>query len=75
MKKSRYLARKRLKESTWAEYENLIYSAKLTPRQEKIINLHILQDFSVCKIALSLSCSESLIRKTLSTVYEKIANL
>lgn len=75
MKQNRYLARKRLKDSSRAEYENLIYAAKLTPRQEEIVNLHILRDFSICKIALSLSCSDSLVRKILSVVYEKIANL
>lgn len=58
MKQNRYLARKRLKDSSRAEYENLIYSAKLTPRQEEIINLHILRDYPVCRIALSLSCSD-----------------
>ena len=75
MKQNRYLARKRLKESSRAEYEKLIYAAKLTPRQEEIVNLHILRDYPICKIALSLSCSDSLVRKSLSIVYEKIANL
>jgi len=75
MIESRYKARKRLKEANRAEYENLVYSAKLTPRQEEIINLHILHDYSICKIALSLSCSESLVRKNLSIIYERIACL
>ena len=75
MKEFRYKARKRLKDSTRQEYEILIHSAKLTPRQEEIINLHILRDYPICKIALILSCSESLIRKSLSIVYEKVAFL
>jgi len=75
MKPSRKAARRRLKQSTRTEYERLIYEAKLTPRQEQIINLHILNDCSVCKIALSLSCCQSLIRKELTSAYEKIAFL
>ena len=75
MKPSRKAARQRLKQATRADYERLIYSAKLTPRQEKIINLHILRDYSVCKIALSLSCCQSLVRKELTNAYEKIAFL
>ena len=72
MKESRKVARSRLKAASRDEYEQLIYSAKLTPRQEQIINLHILQDWSVCKISLSLSCCQSVVKKQLAEVYDKI---
>ena len=75
MKPSRKAARARLKAATRAEYERLIYEAKLTPRQEEIINLHILRDYSICKIALTLPCCQSLVRKELTRSYEKIAIL
>ena len=75
MKPNRKLARQRLKESTRGEYENLIYSAKLTPRQEEIINFHILRDCSICKIALTLSCCESVVKNELARAYDKIAFL
>ena len=75
MKETRKLARDRLKQSTRAEFGRLIYAAKLTPRQEQIIKLFILKDYSVCKIALSLSYCESLIRKELTIAYDKIAFL
>ena len=75
MKETRKLARDRLKQSTQTEFERLIYAAKLTPRQEQIIKLFILKDYSVCKIALSLSYCESLIRKELAIAYDKIAFL
>ena len=75
MKQERKLARQRLKQSTRADFERLIYAAKLTPRQEKIIKLFILQDYSVCKIALSLSCCQSLVRHELSQSYDKVAFL
>ena len=75
MKQSRKLARQRLKQSTRAEFERLIYAAKLTPRQEQVIKLFILKDYSVCKIALNLSCCECLIRNELAKAYDKIAFL
>jgi len=75
VKPNRKLARQRLKDSTRGEYEKLIYSAKLTPRQEQIINLHILRDCSICKIALSLSCCESVIKNEIARAYDKIAFL
>ena len=75
MKKSRKLARQRLKQSTRAGFEKLVYAAKLTPRQEQIIKLFILKDYSVCKIALSLSCCECLVRNELAKTYDKISFL
>lgn len=75
MKAERKAARQRLKDSTRAEYERLIYSAKLTPNQENAVNLHILRDWSICKIALHLSCCESLVRRHLAQAYDKIAFL
>ena len=61
MKESRKAARAKLKAASRSEYDKLIYEAKLTPRQEEIINLHILKDWSICKIALYFSCCESVI--------------
>ena len=75
MKTSRKNARDRLKQSTRTEYERLIHAAKLTPRQNQIIDLHILKNYSVCKVALSLSYCESLVRKELSRTYDKVAFL
>ena len=75
LEESRLKARKRLKEATRTEYEHLIYAAKLTPRQEKIVNFYIVHDFSVCKIALKLSCCEATVRKELARAYDKVALL
>ena len=75
MKKTRFLARQRLKLANKFEFETLIGNANLTPIQEEIIRLHIAKGYSVCKIALAVSCSDSSIRKNLSTIYEKVAKL
>ena len=75
LEESRLKARKRLKESTRAGFEKLIYAAKLTPRQEKVVRFHIIHDFSVCKTALKLSCCEATVRKELARAYDKVALL
>ena len=75
MKATRYLARQRLKYATKSEFETLLDNANLTPLQEKIIRLHIAKGYSVCKIALALSCCDSSVRKNLSAIYEKVAKL
>ena len=75
MKATRKDARQRLKNSTKSEFESLIDNANLTPIQEKILRLHFVKDYSVCKIALLLSCCDSNVRKSLSNIYDKIAKL
>ena len=75
MKDSRKNARQRLKHATKSEFETLIENANLTPLQEKILRLHLVKDYSVCKVALSLSCCDSTVRKILSAVYDKVAKL
>lgn len=72
MKKTRFLARQKLKQATKLEFEQLIGNANLTPFQEKILKLYIVQGFSICKIALSLSCCDSSIKKQLAKIYDKI---
>ena len=68
-------ARMRLKRSTRAEFERLVYEAMLTPWCEKILRLHICEGVSVCLLAQRFTCSETLIRKHLATAYEKVAKL
>lgn len=75
MKQTRKSARQRLKSATRNEYDRLIISANLTPTQSKILYLHFAQEFSICKIALTLNCCESYVRKKLAECYDKIAKL
>lgn len=75
MKPARQEARQRLKQSTRAEYSALIHAAKLTPAQIKIVDLYILQDLSICATAEKLCCCESLVRKRLAEIYDRIAKL
>ena len=72
---SRKSARQLLKTATHKEYDTLIYNARLTPTQIKIIDLHFAQEFSICSIAEQLNCCESYVRKSLATIYDKVAKL
>ena len=75
MIKARKKARQRLKLATRAEYEALIFAAKLTPTQEQIINLRILHDLPICEIAARLNCCESIIRRRLAEIHDRISTL
>ena len=75
MEATRKKARQRLKNATKSEFDFLIEKANLTPLQEKILRLHFIKDYSVCKVALSLSCCDSNVRKNLAAIYDKIAKL
>ena len=68
-------ARQRLKQATKFEFETLIDSANLTPLQEKVVRLHIAKGYSVCKIAMALSCCESVVKKHLAKIYDKVNKL
>ena len=68
-------ARARLRKATRAEFESLVYEALLTPRQEKIIRLHIAEKIPVPYIAERFCMSEGTVRKNLQDAYEKVAKL
>lgn len=68
-------ARVRLRMATRAEFESLVYEALLTPRQEKIIRLHIAEKIPVTYIAERYCMSEGTVRKELRKIYEKVAKL
>lgn len=75
MKKDLKMARDFLKNSTRKEFEQVIYDAKLTPIQDKVIREHILEDKSICAIALGLNCSDTCIRRALSASYQHVFRL
>ena len=72
MELTRKLARQRLKDANKAEFEKLLADANLTPLQEKIVRLYIVKDWTICKIALTLACCESTVRKNLTAAYDKM---
>lgn len=61
-----------LKRCSREQYQTVIRSAKLTPEQENIIGLYILQGLSVCTIAEKVNRSEAGIRKILAKIYDQI---
>lgn len=71
----RKLSRQRLKNFTRAQYDACTYAAKLTPIQNKIIDMYIIDKLPICEIAFRLSFCESLVRKRLAEVYDKVAFL
>ncbi|SHI61412.1 hypothetical protein SAMN02745671_01152 [Anaerovibrio lipolyticus DSM 3074] len=66
-------ARNYLRDCLRSEFEKAVYEAKLTPIQEKVIREHILNDKSVVAIGMELNCSDTGIRRSLSTGYIRIA--
>lgn len=68
-------ARQLLKDSSRAVYDKLVYDAKLTPTQNTILNLHLLDCLSIYEISFRIGFCESLIRRRLSEAYDKVANL
>lgn len=67
--------RLRLKMSTRAEFERLVYDAMLTPTQEEVLRLHIAKGIEIPRIAERMQYSDCGIRKILYTAYEKVAKL
>lgn len=68
-------ARERLRKSTRAEFETLVYDAMLTPLQEDVLRLHISKGLSIGAIAERIGYSDSGVRKILNQIYEKVAKL
>ena len=75
MIQSRKAIRQKLKVCSRAEYDALTYDAKLTPTQKQIIDMYILDKLPVREIAFQLSFCESMIRRHLAIVYDKVAFL
>ena len=55
MEKNRKKARAWLKSSTLTEYKDITTEAKLTPRQQDILDKIIISDYSQQKLAMELS--------------------
>ena len=61
-----------LKRCSREQFNAVIRSSKLTPEQENIIGLYILQGLSVCAIAEKVNRSEAGVRKILTQIYDQI---
>ncbi len=61
-----------LKRCSREQFNTVIRSSKLTPEQENIISLYILQGLSICAIAEKVNRSEAGIRKILAKIYDQI---
>lgn len=70
MDKNRKLARTWLINSSRADFEDIIYKSKITPRQQKIIEFRILKNFEITKIANLLNLSEETIQCDIKNSYQ-----
>lgn len=74
MDKNRKLARTWLINSSRADFEDIIYKSKITPRQQKIIEFRVLKNFEITKIANLLNLSEETIQRDIKNSYNLISN-
>ena len=61
-----------LKQCSREQFYTVIHSSKLTPEQENIISLYIIQGLSIYAIAEKVNRSEASVRKILSKIYDQI---
>ena len=57
------------------DFNNTIYESMLTPRQEKIVNLHIEKDMSYVEIAMTMMLDVNVVKKEMQKVYDKLGRL
>lgn len=67
--------RQYLKMCSRKEYEKLVYESKLTPLEESILKMCILDGKTNDEIADSIKCSARTISKFISQAYLKISNM
>ena len=72
MEKNRKKARAWLKSSTLTEYKTITTEAKLTPKQQDILNKTILKDYSQQKLAMEYHEDVSCIKRALRQIYDKV---
>lgn len=54
-------------------FEDILYHAKITPRQQKIIELRILKNIEIVKIAQMMNLSEETIQRDIKRSYDLIS--
>ena len=57
------------------DFEDVIYKAKITPRQQTIIEMRILKNIEIFKIAQILNLSERAIQVDIKKAYDLISNI
>lgn len=72
MEKNRKKARAWLKSSTLPEYKAITTEAKLTPRQQDILDKIIISDYSQQKLAMEYHEDVSCIKRALRQIYDKV---
>lgn len=74
MDKNRKNARCWLINADRKSFDTILYYAKITPRQQKIIELRILKNIEIVKIAQMMNLSEETIQRDIKRSYDLISN-
>lgn len=75
MDKVRKRTRQWLINASRQDFEDIIYRAKITPRQQTIIEMRILKNIEIFKIAQTLNLSERAIQTDIKKAYDLISNI
>lgn len=73
MKYARKQARKWLAHALRGQFDEVLYQAKLTPRQLKIITMKFIEGLCNYQIAAALSVSPETIRDEVAQAYDRVA--
>ena len=72
MDKNRKKARAWIKTSTYTEYKAITTEAKLTPKEQDILDKTIILDYSQQKLAMEYCEDVSCVKRSLRHIYDKI---
>ena len=70
-----YKTRQWLINANRSEFNDIIYQAKLTPRQTHIVYRKFIDCYSICKISQEVHLTEAFTKTTLSKAYDLIGKL
>lgn len=75
MDKVRKRTRQWLINASRQDFEDIIYRAKITPRQQTIIEMRILKNIEIFRIAQTLNLSERAVQADIKKAYDLISNI
>lgn len=67
--------RRWLMEATRAEFYDIVYQAKLTPRQTHLVYRKFIDDYSIDKIAYEMKISPEVTKRALGRAYDLIGKI
>ncbi|MEG0431045.1 MAG: sigma factor-like helix-turn-helix DNA-binding protein [Anaerovoracaceae bacterium] len=68
-------ARETLKLSNRRDFHEIIYNAKLTPIQMKVIQMRFIDDMRIFEIAQTVNLSETRVKEMIRSAYDSITRI